>query len=105
MTRILSTAAILCASFALADETAPAAAPQKLGVLPFASLSGEVPPRAGLKASGMLSTELKNAEGLQFVDLRKAGASESNSDALLDVRKSVDEAKEQRKKKKFRLAS
>lgn len=96
---------VLVSSAALAEETAPAA-PQKLGVLPFASLSGDVPARAGQKASGMLSTEFKNAEGLQFVDLRhSAGADAANGDALSDARKLVDEAKEQRKKKKFRLAS
>jgi hypothetical protein len=75
-------------------------------VLPFASLSGDVPARAGSKASGMLSTEFKNAEGLQFVDLRKAGALDAvGADALAETRKMVEDAKEQRKKKKFRLAS
>lgn len=95
---------LTCSSAALAQDAAPAA-PTKLGVLPFASLSGDVPARAGQKASGMLSTELKNAEGLSFVDLRKAGAADSaSSDALAEARKSVDEAKDLRKKKKFRLA-
>ena len=96
---------VLVASAALAEtETAPATV-QKLGVLPFASLSGDVPARAGQKASGMLSTELKNAEGLSFVDLRKAASGDTaNSDALEGARKLVDEAKELRKKKKFRLA-
>jgi hypothetical protein len=81
-------------------------APPKLGVLPFASLSGDVPARAGQKASGMLATEFKNAEGLAFVDIRKAGGTDfAGADALNDARKAVDEAKEQRKKKKFRLAN
>jgi hypothetical protein len=96
---------VLISSAALADETAPAA-PQKLGVLPFASLSGDVPARAGSKAAGMLSTEFKNAEGLQFVDIRKsAGGDTAHDEALADARKAVDDAKELRKKKKFRLAS
>lgn len=95
---------VLFSTAALAEETAPAT-PQKLGVLPFASLSGDVPARAGQKASGMLSTEFKNAEGLQFIDLRKAGGADAaNSDALSEARKLVDEAKKLRKKKKFRLA-
>lgn len=103
--RLLLTTALICSCVALAQEGAPAA-PQKLGVLPFASLSGDVPARAGQKASGMLSTEFKNAEGIQFVDLRKGGGADAaNSDALAEARKLVDEAKEQRKKKKFRLAS
>lgn len=96
---------VLFSTAALAEETAPAA-PPKLGVLPFASLSGDVPARAGQKASGMLMTEFKNAEGLQWVDLRKSGGVEAASgDALSDARKLVDDARELRKKKKFRLAS
>ncbi|MBK7857795.1 MAG: PEGA domain-containing protein [Archangiaceae bacterium] len=98
-------AAFVCSLTAVAEET-PAANAQKLGVLPFASLSGDVPARAGVKASGMLSTELKNAEGLQFIDLRKvASADAAGAEALEGARKLVDDAKDQRKKKKFRLAS
>ncbi len=102
--RSLLIACLVALPAVAAEETAPAT-PQKLGVLPFASLSGDVPARAGQKATGMLSTEFKNAEGLQFVDLRKAGSTDfAAADALNDARKAVDEAKGHRAKKKFRLA-
>jgi len=104
MRSLLIASLLALPALALAEETAPAA-PQKLGVLPFASLSGDVPARAGQKATGMLSTEFKNAEGLQFIDLRKAGATDFGAaDALNDARKDVEEAKGHRAKKKFRLA-
>ncbi len=102
--RLALLASCLVSVVAAAQDT-PAAAPPKLGVLPFASLSGDVPARAGAKASGMLSTEFKNAEGLQWVDLRKGGGAEAvTTEALTDARKAVDDAKDLRKKKKFRLA-
>ncbi|MBL8954437.1 MAG: PEGA domain-containing protein [Myxococcaceae bacterium] len=98
-------AVVLSAVSAFGAEEGAPATPQKLGVLPFASLSGDVPARAGQKATGMLSTEFKNAEGLQFVDLRKAGSTDFGAaDALNDARKDVEEAKGLRAKKKFRLA-
>jgi hypothetical protein len=96
--------ALCLLAFAASAEDSAAPAP-KLAVLPFASLSGDVPARAGAKASGMLMTEFKNAEGLQLVDIRKAAGADQSSDALAEVRKAVDEAKELRKKKKFRLAA
>jgi hypothetical protein len=102
--RTVFTALCLASFLAAAEEGAPANAP-KLAVLPFASLSGDVPARAGTKTSNMLMTEFKNADGLQWIDLRKADAPNPGADALNDVRKNVDEAKELRKKKKFRLAS
>ncbi len=89
----------------LAQAQDPAAAPaRKFAVLPFAALSGDVPQRAGVKAAGMLTTELKNAEGLAPVDAKKATHADPFQDALARARNLVSEAKDLRAKRKFRLA-
>ncbi len=96
----------LCASpLALAQDNAvPAGPARKFAVLPFAALSGDVPQRAGTKAAGMLSTELKNAEGLAPVDARKAAKADPHQEALARARSAVSEAAQLRGKRKFRLA-
>ncbi len=97
------------ASFALvlpclALAQAPATAAPKLVVVPFATLSGDVPPRAGLKAAGMLSTEFKSAETVQLLDLKRDQKADPHTEAVASARKSVAQAVDLRKKRKFRLA-
>jgi hypothetical protein len=63
MRRLPALALLLLATPALAQPTG-ADAPVVV-VAPFSALSGEVPARAGAKAAAILTTELKNADGLQ----------------------------------------
>lgn len=89
---------------ALAQTEAPAAPAPKLVVVPFATLSGDVPPRAGLKAAGMLSTEFKSAETVQLLEAKRDAKADPAAEALGNARKAVASAVELRKKRKFRLA-
>lgn len=91
----------LAASLSAVAQDAPKS---KLSVMPFAALTGDVPPRAGTKATGMLTQEFKSADTFQLVDARKNGADDPATDALEEARKLVEEAKGLRAKKKFRLA-
>lgn len=107
--RVLVSALVVVSSLSFAAEpeaapAAPAGAP-KLAILPFAALGGDVPQRTGPKAAGMLTTEFKSVEAVQLLDTRKptAGA-DPFADGLAAARKGVDEAKDLRKKRKFRLA-
>lgn len=105
--RALVSTLVFVSSVALAqgEAAAPAAGPApKLAILPFAALGGDVPQRTGPKAAGMLTTEFKNVDAVQLIDTKKAAAADPWSDLLAAARKSVDEAKELRKKRKFRLA-
>ncbi|MFL5320934.1 MAG: PEGA domain-containing protein [Myxococcaceae bacterium] len=91
-------------AFAQADQ-----APPKVTVVPFAALSGDVPQRAGQKAAAMLSNELKNLDTVQYVAPQKSSATAVGGDKLQDgithARQLVDEAKDERQKRKFKLAS
>jgi tetratricopeptide (TPR) repeat protein len=87
---------------AVAQE--PPATKPKLSVMPFAALTGDVPPRAGAKAVGMLTTEFKSADTFTLVEAKKDKAASGSEDALEKARKEVADAKELRGKKKFRLA-
>lgn len=92
---------------ALADDAPGADAPHpRLVVLPFAALSGEVPPRAGTKAQGMLTTEFKGADTFTLLEPKHEHdrPPEASAEALTTARKAVEEARELRTKKKFRLA-
>ncbi len=104
MARLLFTSIALLSVLAQSQEP-PAAreAKPKLLLLPFATLGGEVGPRTGIKAAGMLSTELKSSEKFELVE-PKAAAADDAADSLGAAKKLVDEAKELRAKKKFRLA-
>jgi hypothetical protein len=102
--RVLVSAILLSSSLVLAAEDAPSGPPPKLAVLPFAALGGDVPQRAGTKAAGMLLTEFKGVDAIQLLDTRKPPAADPYADGLAAARKSVEEAKELRKKRKFRLA-
>ena len=98
---------LLCfaSTVALAQAAEKPAGPQpKLAVVPFAALSGDVPQRAGLKAAGMLSTEFKSSEAVQLVELKKDKAADQFTSSIETARKAVDEAKQLRGQKKFRLA-
>ncbi len=97
---------LLAASALAAEGEAPPAAPPKLQVMTFAALAGDVPQRAGAKAAGMLSQEFKSADSMQLVDPKKGAEKlEPGTDTLAEARKAVDEAKDLRAKRKFRLAS
>lgn len=76
----------------------------RVAVVPFAALSGDVPQRAGMKAAGMLSNELKNAEGLSLVVANRAQAADPYKDSLDEARSKVEEATEQRTQRKFTTA-
>lgn len=101
--------ALLAVTFALLplgalaqDEQLPTLG--KLAVVPFAALSGDVPLRAGQKAAGMLSTELRNTERMQLLDLKRTAGQEPFTEGLEKARSLVAEAVRQRGAKKFRLA-
>lgn len=106
--RALVSMLLFVSSVSLAAEPeaapAPAGAAPKLAILPFAALGGDVPQRTGPKAAGMLTTEFKNVESIQLLDTKKAAAADPWADGLAAARKSVEEAKDLRKKRKFRLA-
>lgn len=95
--------ALLCL-LAFGARAQEAEAKPKLLLMPFATLSGEVAPRVGVKASGMLSTELKSSDKYELVELKKTNGDAAASDSFSAAKKLVDEAKELRAKKKFRLA-
>jgi PEGA domain len=95
----LSAAVLILPALALAQD----AQTPRVAVTPFAALSGDVPQRAGIKAAALLSTELKNAAGLHLVELPTARP-EPFREALDEARRGVEEAKELRSKRKFRVA-
>ncbi len=106
MTRLLTALITLWALSSVAQETpaeAPATKP-KLSVMPFAALTGDVPPRAGAKAVGMLTTEFKSADTFALVDAKKEKGASGAEEALEKARDEVKAAQELRTKKKFRLA-
>lgn len=100
MRRLTSLVPLLLALPALAQE---GEGKPKLSVVPFALLSADINPRASTKAVGMLSQEFKSAEKFELVEGKKKDA-DAASDALGEARKAVDDAKDLRAKKKFRLA-
>lgn len=100
MLRLISALTSLLAVTAFAQE--PAEKP-KLSVVPFALLSADINPRASVKAVGMLSQEFKSAEKFELIEAKKKEA-DAAAEALAEARKFVEEAKEFRGKKKFRLA-
>lgn len=73
-------------------------------VVPFASLSGGVPAKAGTKAAGLFSNELKSTDKVVLAEVKKAPLSDAFSNTLEEARKHVDEAVKFRQAKKFRLA-
>ncbi len=91
---------------AVAQDEAPAAEKTKLklSVLPFALLSSDIPQRAAPKAQGMLLQEFKSADGFTLLDAKKTNAADAFVDGFATAKKAVDEAKELRTKRKFRLA-
>lgn len=97
----LSAALVLAASLSAVAQGAPKS---KLSVMPFAALTGDVPPRAGTKATGMLTQEFKSADTFQLVEAKKDKGDDAATAALEQARKLVEEAKAHRAKKKFRLA-
>ena len=104
MLRLFAALAALTALVPLIARAQDAEARSKLLQMPFATLSGEVAPRLGVKASGMLSTELKNSEKFDLLELKGSNAEAAGADALASAKKLAREAQEFRSKKKFRLA-
>lgn len=100
MTRLFTSLTVLAALSAVAQDTPK----QRLTVIPFASLTGDVPARAGTKALGMLTTEFKSADTFALVDAKKAQSNAAAEAELDNARKEVTQAQELRGKKKFRLA-
>jgi hypothetical protein len=101
MIRFTSVLVALIALSSFAEELAK----PKLTVMPFASLSGDIPARAGSKALGMLTTEFKSADAFALVESKKDKGQDATAASLENARKLVEEAKGLRAKKKFRLAS
>lgn len=94
---------LLCA--VLLAQTGTATAPKpKMAIIPFAAITAEVSTRIGVKAQGMLTTELKSAEAFELVEPPKDKVS-PDADTLEPARKSVAEAQALREKRKFRLAA
>jgi hypothetical protein len=105
--RLLASLVAVTALRAFAEGEAPAPAPEskpRLTIVPFTVLSAEVPLRASAKAVGMLAQEFKSTDAFVLVDAKKAAGTDALNEALSEARKGVDEAKELRAKKKFRLA-
>lgn len=100
MTRLFASLTALVALSAVAQD----APKQRLTVIPFASLTGDVPARAGTKALGMLNTEFKSADSFTLVDAKKAAGNAAAETELENARKEVGTAQDLRGKKKFRLA-
>ena len=100
--KYLASLVALLPIIALAEE--PAAPPSKWTVVPFAALSGDVPQRSGTKAAAMLAAELKNLDGVTVVEAKKPQLADPYADGLAKARKAVEQAKELRSKRKFRLA-
>lgn len=100
--------ALLLSAPAFAQGEVVPAAPPKVAVMPFAALSGDVPQRAGHKASAMLANEFKNLDAVSLVQLPKgaenAGSTEKLNEGLAKARALVEQAKAHRKNRKFRLA-
>jgi hypothetical protein len=104
MTRLFAALIICSALAASAEDAAPPATKPKLSVMPFAALTGDVPPRAGSKAVGMLTTEFKSADSFALVESKKDKATTGAEEQLEKAKKDVADAKDLRGKKKFRLA-
>lgn len=103
---VLCLAVLLSSSAVAQGELTPQPAP-KVAVMPFAALSGDVPQRAGQKASAMLANEFKNLESVQLVALQKGGGqsgADQYAEELGKARALVEQAKGHRKARKFRLA-
>jgi len=103
MTRLFSALVTVLCALPLSARAQEAEPKPKVLLMPFATLGGDVAPRVGVKAVGILATELKSSEKLELVELKKPNA-DAVADALASAKKLVDEAKELRAKRKFRLA-
>ena len=104
MTRLFAALVALLCMLPVSARAQDAAEPKpKLLLMPFATLGGDVAPRVGVKAAGIVSTELKGSEKFELVELKKPNA-EAAADALASAKQLVDEARALRAKMKFRLA-
>jgi hypothetical protein len=92
MTRLFAALIICSALAASAEDAAPPATKPKLSVMPFAALTGDVPPRAGSKAVGMLTTEFKSADSFALVESKKDKATTGAEEQLEKAKKDVAKA-------------
>jgi hypothetical protein len=97
--QLLSALLLLPLAASAQEEQGP-----RVVVVPFAALSGDIPQRAGQKAAGMFSSELKNADGLALVDVRRQAPPDPFADALEAARAGVEEARALRQKRRFNAA-
>jgi hypothetical protein len=93
MTRtVLLLCLLLCASSGAQQ------APRRVAVLPFQSISGDVPGKAGPRATQRLVTEVRGVAGLE---LAEPPATEPPPDGLAQARDAVKEAEARRQKHDF----
>ncbi len=105
MIRHLFAALALLSVAAHAEDAPPAEGPKpKLALVPFATLSADIPSRSAVKALAMLTQEFRSADTHTLVELRHANPQEAFADPLAKALRMYDEAKELRNRKKFRLA-
>jgi hypothetical protein len=93
MTRTVLLLSLLLGATASAQE-----APRRVAVLPFQAISGDVPSRAGPRATTRLATEVRGIPGLE---LAEPPATEPPPDALAQARAAVKEAEARRQKRDF----
>lgn len=103
MRRSLLLSLLALPAFAAEGEPTPDQKP-RLAVVPFTSLSPDVPMRAGPKAAGMLAQEFKSADAFVLLDSQKDKVADPHEADLTEARRLVEEARALRAKKKFRLA-
>lgn len=76
----------------------------RVAIVPFAALSGDVPQRAGPRAAALLSTELRNVEGLTLVEAGRTATPDPHHETLQDARRLVADAGALRAARKFGAA-
>ncbi|MCI0573973.1 MAG: PEGA domain-containing protein [Myxococcaceae bacterium] len=77
----------------------------RVAVVPFAALTGDVPPGAGAKAAGMLATELRSAGAGESAATETQESTLTSAATLVRARSAVQEAQSLREKRKVRAAA
>lgn len=92
------TRTVLLLSLLLCASSGAQQAPRRVAVLPFQAISGDVPGKAGPRATQRLATEVRGVGGLE---LAEPVVTEPPPDALAQARESVKEAEARRQKHDF----
>lgn len=92
------TRTLLFLSLLLSAASGAQQAPRRVAVLPFQAISGDVPGRAGPRATQRLATEVRGVEGLE---LAEPSSGEPPPDVLAQARQAVKEAEARRQKRDF----